>query len=453
MFGFKEKASISIYGFTKRYGIDFYVNPEQTVEGILKSLIEAFSIQKPNDKIYVIIDEYDHFANELLEFYPENFRSLVSKNGRVRKWYEVLKEGTETVIDRIFITGVAPITLDSLISGFNIGTDITQDKEFNEMMGFTKEELQEILNNQDISIEEQEEILPIMKENYDGYKFSLKAKNQIYNSNMCLYFLSRYIRLKEMPDDLIDMNIASDYSKIGKMLDLCKGENKFEILKKTVQGEPIENDIVKKFNPAIEFTEIDMISMLYYLGYLTISGENFGMPELTIPNKVMKEIYASYFMQLMDKEADFRIDNNMSMKILREIAKDGKIDKMVEVLRIYLNNLSNRDLIKFDEKYIKLIFYCIAMTMKIYSVKSEIEVNRNYPDILLVPRDRSKGYKSIMVEFKYLKKGETAKLEDKQKEAREQIERYSQFDDIKDIEGLRKYTIVVAANEIYVEEI
>ena len=93
------------------------------------------------------------------------------------------------------------------------------------------------------------------------------------------------------------------------------------------------------------------------------------------------------------------------------------------------------------------------MNIKIYSTKSEMEVNRNYPDILLVPRDRSKGYKAVMVEFKYLKKGEVAKLEDKQKEAKEQIERYSNFEDIKDIQGLRKYTIVVATNDIYVEEI
>ena len=123
------------------------------------------------------------------------------------------------------------------------------------------------------------------------------------------------------------------------------------------------------------------------------------------------------------------------------------------MLKIYLNNLSNRDLIKFDEKYIKLIFYCIAMNMNTYSTKSEMEVNRNYPDILLVPRDSSKGYKAVMVEFKYIKKGEVAKLEDKQKEAREQIERYSSFEDIKDIQGLRKYTIVVVTNDIYVEEI
>ena len=144
----------------------------------------------------------------------------------------------------------------------------------------------------------------------------------------------------------------------------------------------------------------------------------------------MKEIYASYFMQLMNKEAEFRIDNSTNQEILIQLAMEGRIDKIVEVVRIYLNNLSNRDLIKFDEKYIKLIFYCIAMNINSYSTKSEMEVNRNYPDILLVPRDRTKGYKSIMVEFKYLKKGEK-----------------------EDIEGLRKYKIVVATDEIYVEEI
>jgi len=451
--GFKKEVASSIEVFINRYNLEFHVNKEDEAENILDNLFKSFYIQKPQDKIYVIIDEYDHFANELLGFNPEQFRGLVSKNGKVRKWYEILKKGTETVVDRIFITGVAPITLDSLTSGFNIGTDITQDEEFNEMIGFTEEELKEILKNKEISLKEQEKIIPIMKENYDGYKFCLKAKNQIYNSNMCLYFLSRYIRLGEIPDKLIDTNIASDYSKIGKMLDLCKGENRLEILRKTVQGEPIVNTIVEKFNPAIEFTENDMISMLYYLGYLTISGEDLGKPELTIPNKVMKEIYANYFMQIMEEEANFKIDNTTNNEILREIAKEGKIDKMVETLKIYLNNLSNRDLIKFDEKYIKLIFYCIAMNMNIYSTKSEMEVNRNYPDILLVPRDSSKGYKAVMVEFKYLKKGEVAKLEDKQKEAKEQIERYSSFEDIKDIQGLRKYTIVVATNDIYVEEI
>ena len=251
MKGFKEKVAISIDGFVKRYGIDFYVNPELTPEGLLNSLIEAFKIQKAEEKIYVIIDEYDRFANELLGFEPSNFKNLVLKNGWVRKWYEILKEGTETVIDRIFITGVAPITLDSITSGFNIGSDITRDEQYNEMMGFTESELKILMEEQQISEEKQKEILPIMKENYEGYKFSIKAEERIYNSNMCLYFLKDYVRLGRIPDELVDVNIASDYSKIGSMLKLCKGENRLDIIEKTVSGEGVVTEITQKFNPEI----------------------------------------------------------------------------------------------------------------------------------------------------------------------------------------------------------
>ena len=162
--GFKREVGSSIKLFVQKYGLDFYVNMEDEAENILDNLIKSFIVQKSNDKIYVIIDEYDHFANELLGFDTDQFKSLVSKNGKVRKWYEILKKGTETVIDRIFITGVAPITLDSLTSGFNIGTDITRDEEFNEMLGFTEAELVELMNAQEISKEKEEEMIPIMKE-------------------------------------------------------------------------------------------------------------------------------------------------------------------------------------------------------------------------------------------------------------------------------------------------
>ena len=93
------------------------------------------------------------------------------------------------------------------------------------------------------------------------------------------------------------------------------------------------------------------------------------------------------------------------------------------------------------------------MNLKIYTVKSELEVQREYPDILLVPRDRSKGYNIVMIEFKYLKKGEEKKLKEKQKEAKEQILRYSNFDEIKDIEKLNKYTVVAVNDKIYVEKV
>ena len=216
MRGFKEKVMISIDGFAKNYRIDFYTNPELTPEGMLRSIIEAFKFQKQNQKIYVIIDEYDHFANELLGFNTNQFKSLVSKN----------------------------------------------------------------------------------------------EKERIYNSNMCLYFLSNAIRLKRMPDSLVDVNIASDYSKIGKMLDLCKGEKRAEIIEKTVSGDGILSEITQKFNPAMEFTDTDLVSMLYYLGYLTILGEKLGKPELKVPNKVMREIYSEYFMKLIEDKANMQIDND-----------------------------------------------------------------------------------------------------------------------------------------------
>ena len=210
MIGFKEKVILGIKRFVNSYKLDFYINIEQTPEGMLGSLFEAFRNQKINEKIYVIIDEYDHFANELLGFQTEKFKELVSRNGKVRKWYEVLKEGTENVVDRIFVTGVAPITLDSLTSGFNICSDKTQNRDFNEMLGFTQSELKRLMTDQEISEKNQEIIIPIMKENYDGYKFSIKAEEKIYNSNMCLYFLNDYIKYNEIPEKLIDVNIASD---------------------------------------------------------------------------------------------------------------------------------------------------------------------------------------------------------------------------------------------------
>ena len=451
--GFKNEIASSIKVFVEKYDMNFIVNTEDEAEGILDNLVKAFNIQRRNEKIYVIIDEYDHFANELLGFNTNQFKNLVSKNGKVRKWYEILKKGTESVIDRIFITGVAPITLDSLTSGFNIGLDITQNAKFNEMMGFTKDELIKMIEDIGLTKEEQEEILPIMKENYDGYKFSLDGTEKMYNSNMCLYFLNRYLEQRKVPHQLIDVNIASDYSKLGSMLDLCKGEEREKIIEKTVSGEGIIGEITAKFNPAIEFTEKDLVSMLFYLGYLTIGGQEFEMTELKIPNKVMKEIYTEYFMKILSNNTNMQITDSEYVEILREIAIEGKIEKLVRLAQKYLENLSNRDYVKFDEKYVKLIFYCISMNFKVYRLKSEMEVQRKYPDILLIPKDRSKNYKAVMIEFKYLKKEEESKLQEKQEEAKKQIEEYAEMEEIKEIPNMNKYTVVAVNDKLYVEKI
>ena len=317
--------------FCEKYKLDFYINENDEAENILDDLFKAFYIQKASERLYVIIDEYDHFSNELLGFDTEKFKDLVSKNGKIRKWYEVLKQGTESVVDRIFITGVAPITLDSLTSGFNISTDITQDEQFNEMLGFTKKELIVLMNEQDISKEKQELLLPLLKENYDGYIFSMYGNESVYNSNMCLFLLSQYIRLKRIPEDLVDSNIASDYSKLGGMLDICEGDNKMQILERTISGEGILTEITRKFNPEIGFGEKEFASMLFYLGYLTIRGNLIGKAKLQIPNLIMRELYSSYFMKLVNNKANLKIDQNDYNEIIEQIERYGEFEDIKNI--------------------------------------------------------------------------------------------------------------------------
>ena len=168
------------------------------------------------------------------------------------------------------------------------------DRDFDEMMGFTQEELKEMVNKQEINKKEQEKILPIMKENYDEYRFSIDAEKQIYNSNICLYFLENYIRNGEIPENLMDENVASDYKKIEKLLNLCYKENREYIVKKLLSEEGVSVEITQLFNPEKKIDQEDVISMLFYLGYLTIVGEEIGRELLRAPNKIMKDLYMKY---------------------------------------------------------------------------------------------------------------------------------------------------------------
>ena len=279
--GFKNKIIISIRSFIEKYNLDIFINENQEAEMILYNLFQSFETKKHGEKIYVIIDEYDYFVKEQLEYNIEKDKNLELKSRKIRCWYEILKEGTESVVDRIFITGIIPLTLDSLTSGFNICSDKTRNANFNEMLGFTKEELIEMINNQEIL--EKRELLLMIREYYEGYKFSLYGKEKIYNSNTCLYLLNDYLETGRMPDSLIDANRTSAYAKIDKILSLCKRE----IIEKAITEEVTVSEIITEFNFEKEFTEKDMISILFYFGYLTIKREELKVEVIVKNNNTM----------------------------------------------------------------------------------------------------------------------------------------------------------------------
>jgi hypothetical protein len=297
----KEQMEASFISITKsafdlfqdRYDIHFDYMQEGSPASIFEDFITKLStkIDKP---VFVLIDEYDHFANELLSFQFDMFRNSVSKTGFVRKWYEVLKKATETIVKRIFAAGVSPITLDSLTSGFNIGDNITREETFNEMMGFTEEEVRHMVRETvsfPMSESNMSELIEILHKNYDGYLFSEKAKTRLFNSDMILYYLKTYVEEREGPINLIDQNIASDYGKLSKIFDLKNKKANMEVLGKILAEEKIIAQITNQFSMEKDFTADDFKSLLYYLGLLTIDQRILDSVSLKTPNYVIKGLY------------------------------------------------------------------------------------------------------------------------------------------------------------------
>lgn len=421
--------------------------------GTAASIFEDFLLrinQKGITKVYVIIDEYDHFANELLSFRTELFSSIVSKTGFVRKWYEVLKKGTESIVKKIFMTGVSPITLDSLTSGFNISSDLTRHHSFNEMMGFTREEVLDLISNVTGELENQSEInklLQTLQKNYNGYLFSEECETRLFNSDMILYYLQSYIDTGKGPRSLVDKNIASDYGKLGRMFELKNKDSNMRVLDEILRGEEITGAITEGYSLEKYFDEDDFKSLLFYLGLLTIDKPLLGGVSFKVPNYVIKEIYFEYFNKKISEELDYEVNASQISNAIRQMALSGRNDKLIKIVETTLNKLSNRDYIKFDEKYIKLIFLTYCFLSKIYMVKSEYEVEDGYIDIALLKQVNMEPDYFAIFELKYITKGEYEKLgdniiEEKKEEAVEQLQKYIESEELKGLPKLKKWALV-----------
>ncbi|GHS94215.1 hypothetical protein FACS1894207_2050 [Bacteroidia bacterium] len=376
-------------------------------------------------KVFVIIDEYDHFANDLIALGTgsgdDTYRKIIRANGLVRDFYETLKKGSKTAIDRIILTGITPIMLDDLTSGFNISNNLSLKEQYNEMLGFTQDEVNWLMEVGGVD----KSLIDIdMEFYYNGYLFHEKGEHRVYNPSMMLYYFDMVTTTKGGTKYTIDDNLKTDYGRLRTLI--ANGKNSEQLLKITE-----DNHILSTINPKFSIDELhnseNFVSLLYYMGLLTIEKSEYGRIWLKIPNYSIHTVYWEYILRMTrDSSKDIMIDPGRQMDAMSDFAYLGDpkpfLDYMSENI---ISRLSNRDLENFDEKYLKIILLNSLFQSSLFIPISEMEVSAGYTDIWL---KRSHLFPDIpwewVWEIKYVKKSNVKSIEAKRDEARAQLEKY-----------------------------
>lgn len=406
------------------------------------------------EKIFLIIDEYDHFTNEIIAFNFNNFREIVSQNGFVRKFYEILKEGTQTgIIDRMFVTGVSPVTLDSLTSGFNIGANLSLDLDLHDLMGFTEAETASILRSADVPDDQLDTVMADLRAWYNGYRFNPKAANRLYNPDMVLYFAMHYARYQEYPSRLLDPNVSSDYGKIRRMFRVGNEGENLAILEQIVRDGAVQAAITAQFSFEKRWTRDDFISLLFYMGLLTIQKGVLDELLFQVPNHVITELYYRYFQEILLERANLEVDDMRMSRRVAALALNDDIGPIAEALQTVLERLSNRDARGFDEKYVKAALMALLVPAGVYGTFSEYPVGQGYADIVLWRRPPVLEPKhQHLLEVKHLKKRDAAQLAETAEEGRAQLRRNLAHPDIARRGDVLGWLLVVTGYEVAVAE-
>ena len=424
---------------------------QNTPSETLKELFSCHSNNKIASTIYVLIDEYDHFANELISFNFSLFSDIVSKNGYVRKFYEVLKIATSSnQVERIFITGVSPITMDSLTSGFNIAKNITLSPIFHQMTGFDESEVQGILEGIDIPTDQVAPILNDMRLWYNGYLFNSDMTTKLYNPNMVLYFAQEYKDNKGYPKEMLDVNIASDYGKIQKLFNIQGREAYyFPILQALSENGEVLAPLTSQFSFEKEFSQDDLVSLLFYMGFLTIKSEEYGAYNFTFPNYAIKKLYAGYFLSMLHREAHLSIDNRPVNQAIITMAREGNPEPFFEQVNLILKHFSTRDAAHFNENSLKAIIISLLHQQSFFYIHSEYESDWQYMDIFLEATRGQKPNFEVAFELKYEKKGGKKLLENIFTHAFEQLKGYLQTPKFSARPNIKAWVVVVIGDKLH----
>jgi Predicted AAA-ATPase/PD-(D/E)XK nuclease superfamily len=387
-----------------------------TLIGEVLSIVAATS-----HKVYLFIDEYDHFANRLLSAGEGTvYAAVVKKTGFVRTFYATLKSWTTSAVARMFVTGVTPLMLDDLSSGFNIATHASMDVGLAALAGFTRADTERAVDELLAArpelagvpgLGDRGTLLSVLEAYYNGYRFSPRASERVFNSDMVLYFLSAIDRSGTYPDEMLDVNVRTEYGhlqRIGTLTGADMSERRG--LLQTIVGEGhIQSEVIAQFGIASLTSHKHFLSLLYFLGMLTLGTaprSSMGY-ELEIPNRVIRELQWEHLALLLRDDAHVTIKVDDLELALTAMAERGEIAPFLDLFhREVIQAFSNRDLRGLDEKTIKLLLMTYASLGRAFYPLSEKELAQGYGDLFLgASRDVAGANFSWLLELKYLKTG------------------------------------------------
>jgi hypothetical protein len=429
--------------------------PNMVMKALFKHYKKIKSSQKDIPKIYLLIDEYDHFTNELISFNFDFFAKSVTENGFVRKFYETIKAATrDKIIDRLFITGVSPVTLDSMTSGFNIGTNLSLRPHFHSMMGFEEHEVRDILKGIGVKKADLTTVLNDLRAWYDGYLFHPDAKSHVYNPDMVLYFADYYQAEGKYPDNLLDPNIASDYTKIRNIFKIQQNEDgHLNTLRLLTDAGEISAILTTEFSLTKEFKRDDLVSLLFYMGFLTIQEKELGGLIFTFPNYVIERLYADYFISIVEQKAGLPIDNTALNFAIRTLALTGTPQYLYNIVSEVIKVLSTRDAKDFNEMSLKAIFVSLLHQQRFYYVHSEFETEKQYVDVFLETITGNPVKFETAFELKYVKKSETINVETELDKAEIQLMNYMVTKKFNTRPNIKAFVVLVHGTELHQREI
>ena len=413
-------------------------------DGCVKQLDLLYKVcNEVGQKIYLFIDEYDHFTNHILSDAArlDEYKGETHGTGYLRTFFDTIKAGTDSSIERVFITGVSPVTLDDLTSGFNIGTNYSLDYGFNQMVGFTEDEVREMLTYYSRHYEFNhtiDELIEIMKPYYDNYCFAKEAYGEttMYNSNMILSFLYKYIDNRcRIPDRMLDENIRVDYNKLRMLIRKDKEFAHDASIIQTLVSEGYVTGELKEGFPAENIADSDnFVSLLYYFGLVTIGGLHKGETKFVIPNEVVREQIFSYLLDTY-KENDLAYDSYGIRKKEQSMAYDGEFKPFFQYIADCIYTFSSQRDRQKGEAFVHGFTLALTSQCRFYRPISELDNQNGYADVFLRPRceiyrDMEHSY---IIELKYLRgNASESEVNAAVKQAEAQVCRYAETVNVSD---------------------